>query len=258
MKKLIRLQWLLLKKDWFVFLCLLSCCLISIIFTNLFILPELQDCCGGIVTILSLDYSKFMVILYVVVMVPYWIASDFETGIIHIVLTAGTARRKLFLLKSSMAMLLSCIGAFILFCIPAIYYSLSYGWGTLISIKGYVLRLLLAMGVVLRFSAVMVLLSFIWKKLFYAIGNGVLLVAAEMWLSGTYRVRFEAVPLMTAFSKVFNYSVDSITHFSSCYSSFQVAEEIKWGQQFEVLAVSGILVLLCLTVGYGYFKTDDV
>ncbi len=258
MKRVMKLQWIQLMRNRLFYLVFLVFTMVSVMFSKLIFMPQMQDCSGGVVAVQSAPFMCDMVALYVIVNTAVLLNQDYENGSMYLMLTAGYSRIPLYFTKMIFIMMINAIMGMLLLVTPVLFHTMLYGWGDTIGIGGYALRLLLVECFLCRISALMTLLSILVKRYYLTIGGGLGLLAAEWWLVANYEIHNACVPIITAFNKIFDYDTQYNSHFTSGYVSFQITDCLNVEQQGKILLISLLMILASAIVGCIYFRMDDV
>lgn len=258
MKRIITLQWLHLIRNRLFYVVFLCFSMVSVLFSKLIFMPQMQDCSGGVIAVQSSSFMCDIVVLYVIVNTAILMNQDYENGSMYLMLTAGCSRPTIYFTKMIFTMMINVIMGVLLMLIPVLFYTILYGWGDTVGIGGYTIRLLLVGCFICRVSALMILLAFIAKRYFLTIGGGLGLIAAEWWLTANYEIRNACVPIITAFNKIFDYETQYNSHFTSGYVSFQITDYLKVEQQGKIVLISLLMILASAIVGCIYFRMNDV
>lgn len=258
MEQIWKLQWMQLRNHKLLYQVFLVFCLVSVLLSRFVFVPDLQDCRGSIVAVQSPMLTSQIVLFYLAISTPILVKKDYEDGTMYLMLTAGCIRSKLFLVKTIMAGFMNVIMGLVLFIIPVAYHTVLYGWGNAIALGGYILRLLLVAVIICRFTAQMILMSFLIKERYLAVGGGIARLAAELWLSSNYEIRNAAIPLFTAFNNIFDYTQESISHFNNTYIQFRITDQMDYNRQGCMLLFSFFVIVCCMIIGCSYFRLDDV
>lgn len=258
MKRIIRIQWMQLQRNRWFYLVFVCFSLMAVLLSKIVCNPDMQDCSGGVVAVLSASFMDYIVVLYVMVNTAVLAAQDYEDGTMYLMLTAGYARAVVYLVKVIFVMAVNGIMSILLMLMPVVFHIAMYGWGDAIRPDGYMLRLLLIGCFMGRISALTLMLFFIVKKRFLTIGGGMAIVVAENWMTTNYEIRSENVLFLTTFQKIADYTWKAESHFTSGYITFQIKDSIDAARQGNIFLVSLGIVFACLMAGYGYFRWDDM
>ena len=189
---------------------------------------------------------------------------DFMDKTINHELTAGTPRIKVYFARILPGLVISLLCYALVLAVPFTLLTFMHGWGTDIPLSNVLLRLVLILAAILRYSCFMGMIAFLTKKtgvcltvsIFAALACcGTAIGASIPYLRGLmtnpYLLSILSIGNLSQFSAWYTYG-------SSLKYNYIYYPALSGSTVAGVVIVSLVMSAFWLLLGYHYFHTDDL
>lgn len=207
---------------------------------------------GGDYVALGIEMQVIVALFFVVVCTAQTCFGDFVDKTTNYELMSGHMRWQVFWGRVITTLVVTVLGTIVVILTPAVVVTAINGWGTKLDIGGILIRLMLMILPIIRYSCELVLMGFIVKNPYVVMAGGYLYFAMGMQFHGSDSL-FLASTNLTALGRV------------EVWNTFGLDSELNYiydtGLDYTVvigtIVVSLAVGLGSLLLGYIFFKKDD-
>lgn len=213
---------------------------------------------GGDYVAVAGTYISLLPMVFVTVLVGTICGMDFMDKTTNYELMAGHTRRDVYAGRAVLSIVGGLIGGAILTAFPVVIATSLWGWGTKISMGGFLLRSLLLLLPIFRIICEFIFFTYLVKNAYITMACGLFVFligqALPMYLSDPDSVLLGItnLNLLYSFDAWSTYSVVDVSTYVVYDSALSVSAVIS------TVTASVIIGAVFLVLGYTYFKHDDL
>ncbi len=210
---------------------------------------------GGLTFFTGAGPSISMALFVVLILVGQMCCGDFHDKTTYYELMSGHRRCEVYFGRVIPCLIICTVSTLLMFVVPPLVITALEGWGSEISVGDALLRLVLLVFVIARIVCEYIFFSFLIKNKFIIFGLSYVLFG--MYISGLFTRNTSPVLGLTSLNMLFE--LDIWRTYSLNYEEYVVYNASMEPIQIAfTIAVSLLASAISLTLGYVFFKNDDL